>query len=549
MRGTLVYLIAMLCVAMLVVAAMPAIADCTAADGVINSNDTITCDGVDPNGVTAGTGTNEIIINEGAVVNDTVISNPGGTTTTTVNNHGTVDASGNGVDIWFGEVNNHGTVEATGTGITAEGDVNNHGTVTGDMGIVVGVGNVTNTGTVNADADGVSVLEGNVDNSGIINSGGDYGVYVSTGNVTNSGLINTSGTAVEITIEGNVTNTGDINARAGIKATEGDVTNTGSIMSEEDGISVTDGNINNTGSVISSAESGIAVTGTGNVTNTGTIMSVDEGITVGYGNVTNAGSVITSDRPGINVLEGNVTNTGTVNSASTGITISRAGNVTNSGTIIGQNGVAIQGGTGDNVITLQTGSLVMGSIDGGGVGDQDTLIIEYAFESEDFYIPEQYQQIREMILNSPRGAACPATGCVLSFIVDGVSFTYVHSNFENLDAALHMIKVTFTPYDEMSCQNGVRCFALKNKAFRNGTVQVYATAGDQGIHVANINFLLLGTGGYRYTNPANGWTVEVAYAGVDGDAKLYSMTLSNGTDIRNANIEVLVFSNNDLAWR
>ena len=137
--------------------------------------------------------------------------------------------------------------------------------------------------------------------------------------------------------------------------------------------------------LISAYRFGLDWDGIGTVTNSGTIMATGTygaGVYVGSagtGTLTNSGTILANGGVAV-VLGGNasVTNTPTATIIGTiGLGFSGTGaSVTNDGTIassLGASGVAVQFDTGVNSLTLGTGSVLIGSIDGDGGAGQITL--------------------------------------------------------------------------------------------------------------------------------------------------------------------------------
>jgi uncharacterized protein with beta-barrel porin domain len=215
---------------------------------------------------------------------------------------------------------------------------------------------VTGAVTLNGDCTIAStgVIAGG--NIGVLNNGHDIGALLNAGSVSGSsdGVINSSGSIASLT------NSGTISGETGI--------DNGGVANNQGGHPIVNvisppmapasiGVLTNTGH-INGAGTGILNLGAiGALGNSGTI-------TGGFGaGINNAGSI------------GAIDNTGLIQGA-TGVFLSAAGStLTNSGTIISTDGGnAIDFGTlGGNLLTLTTGSEIIGTIDGGGTKNQITL--------------------------------------------------------------------------------------------------------------------------------------------------------------------------------
>jgi outer membrane autotransporter protein len=234
--------------------------------------------------------------------------------------------------------------------------LNNEGNISGFNGVVFEAGgSVTNTedATIEGEASGVVIGKsggsgaGFVENFGIIIGNDAEGVTLLNGGT----IINHQG--AEIRTDG-------LNAASVGAGTERTIVNSGSIVN--DGTSYT-------------YASGVLIQGgAGTLTNnaTGEIHGRYNGVYASGSApllLTNHGSVTSIVGPAIELDAGStVTNTGTIQSAGNGLRMagSAAGSVTNSGTIGSTgSGLAIQfAGTGTRTLTLQTGSVLNGNVQG-----------------------------------------------------------------------------------------------------------------------------------------------------------------------------------------
>jgi uncharacterized protein with beta-barrel porin domain len=258
-----------------------------------------------------------------------------------------------------------------------------------------------------------------VNGAGVVTNAGDiaagpgmfaYGVRMSSGTLTNSGNIsatNVADAAVYIRGLGSVTNSGTITAGAGpgVELVSGNLTNLSGGVIVAGGYSVTlgSGTVFNAGGIGNATSGGVAIVGSGGVDNqTGGAISGGDGV-VGFsvgGNltvvnavgasitgtgsgllygagiytravatVTNAGSITGSGNLslGIDLRQGGtVTNTGVISGAAYGIRSADllnsgvGGTVTNAGTISGSAASVVFFGNTTNVLTLETGSTLIG---------------------------------------------------------------------------------------------------------------------------------------------------------------------------------------------
>ena len=208
---------------------------------------------------------------------------------------------------------------------------------------------ITNSGAINAEGANSNGVDSNAANASINNSG--------TINTDNIG-ISSDGENASITNSGNMNNS-YIN-----------------ILSTGDNTRIT-----NSGTIISTSYLGLGSGGdNASITNSGTIDADDDGIysTGLNANITNSGT-INADNYGIlsTGLNANITNSGTIDAVDDGIYISAANTtITNSGLISGTSH-AVEGDSGATGMTLNLleGSRLIGAIDLGGTGDNDTVNI------------------------------------------------------------------------------------------------------------------------------------------------------------------------------
>lgn len=320
-----------------------------AGDGnLITNNGTITTSGGFSQAVHAGN--NNVIINNGLMTTQQDFAEGiRAGTSTSLTNTGTIRTSGDNAEAIFVEdgstVTNTGFLSTVGDssfGISGEfqddNTITNSGTITttgnDSHGIIVDDRNtVTNTGTISTSGNGADGIEVDDDNT-----------------VTNNGAITTTGIsaeAIDVDDKNTVTNTGSITTSGGgADGMEGD----------EDNTFINSGTIATTGNGAEGIDSGANTT----VINSGTIRSArSQGIDIDNGSVTNSGLI-----EGMAAIEIDRTTPGDAS-------------VTNSGTIRstqGAAGLAIDfQGVGDDALTLNPGSLIIGGINLGAGTDALTL--------------------------------------------------------------------------------------------------------------------------------------------------------------------------------
>jgi hypothetical protein len=352
--------------------------------------------------IDAGTGAGVVLTGGGAVANAGVIMggpeavrlDAGGTVVNGVG--GVIGASGYGVRVenGAGAVTNFGTITASDDGISLNdgGSVinNSGGTISGDhMGVYTGngVGTVVNAGVISArTGDAVSLYSGGSFSNAVSGrvSGGYSGVYAG-GNfstVQNAGTI--SGTRFGVYLSGasGVTNAGSISGGVdGIieVGAGGSVANSGVISGGSIGLRMAaDAQVENPGQ-ISGGVTGVRI-GAGSVlTNAvgGTIEGGSTGLQAGNNAVIgNAGTISGERLAGLVLGSGDtLSNSGSISGA-TGILVSGGqSDILNTGTVSGAaNGDAIDlGAGGADALTLETGSVIEGDIEGEGSASQILL--------------------------------------------------------------------------------------------------------------------------------------------------------------------------------
>lgn len=273
-----------------------------------------------------------------------------------------------------------GTTVHVVSGITVTGDISatnsawtlgNDGTVNGTNAISLTAG-----GTVN-NAAGAAVM---ATNSAV--TLGNISTHVGEGTVLNGGTLNggNSGDAVALYGGGTVTNL------AGAQITSTSTSNAVSLSGGTSRAAINSGVISNTGS---SFATGILIQGgAGTITNnvSGTIYGAFNGIyTSGSAPLTliNDGS-ITSTRGAAVELHGGgtITNAGSISSPIDGMTISGAATVTNRGSIgsTGSGRSVAFSGSGAHTLSLDTGSVLGGNVQGG-TGTDNLVLLGTGTES------------------------------------------------------------------------------------------------------------------------------------------------------------------------
>ncbi|MEP0522337.1 MAG: autotransporter domain-containing protein [Hyphomicrobiales bacterium] len=290
--------------------------------------------------------------------------------------NGTVNVSSTG-QIDTSGLNAEGIVAGTQSNISNAGSIvtsgNNqaHGIAVGTFSQVTNSGSITTTGsraTGNQAPNGIRAG----DNANVFNSGS---IVTSGTNVTNPG---NSSHAIRVRDNGSVTNTGDINT-SGADA-DGIFSRNDAVISNGGNINVTgtDANgivaatratISNSGRVFAE-RNGIVATANAEITNSGTIRALRNGIVAtANSNIRNSGSII-ADNIGINLTSGNGSKS-VVNSGRIETTLP----VTSSAATTGY-ALRFRNNNADDTLTLQAGSRIIGRMDMGNQGGNDTVILD-----------------------------------------------------------------------------------------------------------------------------------------------------------------------------
>jgi hypothetical protein len=309
---------------------------------------------------------------------------------------GTVTASNYGVRVenGAGSVGNAGLIAAgyDGVSLNRGGAVSNAlgGTITGGhIGIYTGngAGDVANAGVINArTGDAVSLYNGgNFSNAATGQVTGGYsGVYAggNGGSISNAGALSGTEFGVYLAGAGNITNTGSIGG--GIDgvidvAQNGVVENSGVINGGKIGLRIAaDGQVMNAGT-ITGGNTGVKLGNGGMLTNAagGLIQGGDTGLIAGTNAVIlNAGTILDATVAGAVLGRGDVLdNTGAIGGI-TGVQVNGGATIFNAGiiasTVAGDNAIAFTGGA--SSLTLSTGSVITGNIDGGETASDIALV-------------------------------------------------------------------------------------------------------------------------------------------------------------------------------
>jgi outer membrane autotransporter protein len=299
-------------------------------------------------------GTNELIIESGGVLSGLA---DGGAGTNTLVFEGTGSLT-NAQILHFQSVQFASSSGSIDSGSTVDnpvitGVIANSGTLTGTVTVASGA-TLTNGGIVNTTT--ASTNSGNFSNTGAI---------VNTSTFANAGSLANSGT---------ITTTGGVFSNSGSFANG----STGTVTGDTNGI-VGGGQITNSGTILGTSGSGVYLIGPGTITNAagGFIKGGQYGILVsGGGAVQNAGTILDDGVAGASLgSNASMTNasTGTIGGV-VGVQFTGTGaTLTNNGTITGTGGVAVQFDAGVNALTIGTGSVLNGAIDGGTGAGQITL--------------------------------------------------------------------------------------------------------------------------------------------------------------------------------
>jgi uncharacterized protein with beta-barrel porin domain len=296
-------------------------------------------------------GTNELILESGGTLSG-IADGSNGTNTLVVIGTGTLD---NVQVTGFQTVEFESAVVPVGAGSTVAnavvsmGTLTNAGTLTGAITIDAGT-SLINNGVITDDS---------LTNAGLLNN---------SAALTNNGLLTSSGTFIN---SGMVTNNG-------LLINSGTLDNSGTIIGTPDGVT-SGGNITNSGTIIGTTGTGVVLTGGGTLNNLAgaLIQGGQYGVRAMSGDVIfNAGTIIDDLTAGASLGNGaTLTNqsSGTIGGVIGVIFTGTGASVTNSGTITGSGGIAVQFNAGVNTLTLDTGSVLNGIVDGGGGAGQVVL--------------------------------------------------------------------------------------------------------------------------------------------------------------------------------
>lgn len=354
------------------------------ASGTIDNVGTI--DGAGGTAVKFSGGTNELIIESGGVLSG-IADGADGNNTLLIEGTGQLsDAQIIGFqNTEFSGTSTLDTTTAVVNPTIASGaSVVNQGTMSGALN-VGGAGVLDNPGTITTAAastnSGTLTSEGTFINSSVLTNNGSFS---NSGGLTNSGTLTNNGSLTNIGVltnngsfanAGALTNNGTING-AGSLSNSASVVNNGRITGDTNGITGS-GSITNTGTIIGTAGTGVQMTGPGVLTNAANalIQGGQYGIQVGTGGtVNNAGTILDDAIAGAALGSGAVVNnSGTIGGVTGAVFTGTGATLASSGTISGSGGVAVQFDAGANSLTLDTGSVLNGDIDGGGGAGQITL--------------------------------------------------------------------------------------------------------------------------------------------------------------------------------
>ncbi len=361
----------------------------------------------------ASYGAQSVTISQGVSLTATGWAAVSDTLPASLTNAGQVtDAAGTGIYLNAGgTLRNLGSIGgANGVRLNAAGAVNNAGAIQGaDYGVLVNnaTGQVQNVGSIAAGYDGVSLNKGGtVSNTGSI-FGGHIGVY--TGNalgvVSNSGQISArSGDAVSLYSGGSFTNTASgvlQGGYAGVYAggNGASISNAGQISGPLFGAYLTGASSISNGGTMAGGVNGVRAIGPGaGLSNTGLIHGGQAGVKLaadGYvddqGLITGgsigvqmgkngtlaiaAGGRVTGGVTGVFATAGDVLrNSGTISGGQYGIIANGAISLADNGVIdAGPGGTAISLHGGTSTITLDTGAVINGAINGGATASQIML--------------------------------------------------------------------------------------------------------------------------------------------------------------------------------
>jgi hypothetical protein len=357
-------------------------------------------------GASTGTG---LVLEDGGFVSNSIASS-----ITSQGGNGVLLAGASATLLNSGVISGGASGATDGVYVTGGGSITNDGTITGNAHGIMGINSpvyVQNNGTILSNTQPAIDLRagGTVNNSasGLI-AGGVNGIYITggAGTVTNFGTISTNGTnAIVLQDGGFVDNQGMVFSQGsiGIEISNGAGTlvNNGNIMTSTNAaVQFSQGGsvINNANLTISGATYGVHISGgEASITNFGTINATDgNGVQVDNGGTFDnaAGAVITGTTFGavFSGPGGTGSNAGLIKDAGVaGLELGNGVSFTNSptGTLDGTTGLIFSGtgstllnqgtiesdingdavsftGSGINFLTLTTGQVLIGDINGGG---------------------------------------------------------------------------------------------------------------------------------------------------------------------------------------
>ncbi|WP_188584260.1 autotransporter domain-containing protein [Azorhizobium oxalatiphilum] len=301
-------------------------------------------------------GTNRLILENGSVLSG-IADGTLGVNTLVVTGSAMLDSVTAIGFQYVGFIDATRVVDATSTitnPVVISGTLSNQGTLNGAVGVDLAA-TLINEGVVNADAPSA--------NDGTIISSGSF---TNNSALTNTGLFSNAGS---------VLNSGTI-IGSGIFANSGIFTNNGWLVADGTGVSGS-GTVTNNGVIIGTTDTGVDLGAGGTLINNagGFIQGGEYGVRAGVGAVVvNAGTILDDDVAGMSLASNAVAaNSGTIG-GTVGVLFTGTGaSLTNTGTITGTGGIAVQFGAGSNSLTLGTGSVLNGGIDGGTGAGQITL--------------------------------------------------------------------------------------------------------------------------------------------------------------------------------
>lgn len=345
----------------------------TASSGTVLNTGTITggATGID------GYGTSLYVENAGFIGGATGVSLAGGVATL-VNSGMVTGTYGNAIELAAGgSVSNSGAITGAANGVVAGGPLSltNSGAIMGDG--TLGEGVVLDAGGTVANLAGGTIA----------GAGGGVVGYQYVTDLSNNGSIGaSSGAAVDLTAGGSVGNAGMISgATDGIYfASGGTLTNssTGKITGGTDGVDAPAGaRVTNAGTITGTGNDGVLLNG-GLLDNQkgGVILGGANGIYAGGGAIVGNSGIISDNSTAGAMLGDNVALNnlgGGLISGVTGIAFTGTGaSVFDSGTIASTTGAdAISfDAAGTNSLTLSSGAVIVGAIDGGGSNSSIELV-------------------------------------------------------------------------------------------------------------------------------------------------------------------------------